>query len=111
VKLSLYIIGGVLLWLGVYGNLKSRGSAGYSPIPHSRADLVFQFCGLVGRVGLAGYAVAMVFVFKWWYLLAFAPVAGVAIGVLYSRLTPYGAGLAIICIPLGAALATIALVI
>ncbi len=110
-KLALYIVGGLLLWLGVYGYLKSRNFIGYSPIPGTPADLAFQLCGLLGRAGLLAYVVGMVIIFEWWYAPAFFVVAGVMVGVLYSRLAPYGAGLAIVCVPIGIAITVVAVLI
>jgi hypothetical protein len=109
VKLTLYIVGGVLLWLGVYGYLKTRGSVGLSPLPDTRTDLAYQLSGLLGRVAMMLYLVAMVFVFEWWYVIVFFVIGGVLTGVLYSRLAAVGAAVAIICVPLGIALAGIAL--
>ena len=110
-KLALYIAGGLVLWLGVYGYLKTRRSIGYSPIPDTPADLVYQLCGLLGQVGLLAYFVGMAIKFEWWYAPVFFVAAGLMVGVLYSRMAPYGAGLAILCVPVGTAIAIVAVLI
>lgn len=108
-KLAIYIIGGILLWGGIYGYLKTRGSVGFSPIPDTRADLFYQLAGLVGRIAMVAYLIGLIIVFPWWYALVFIAAGGLLTGVLFSRAATGGAAIAIVCVPLGILLAAIAL--
>jgi hypothetical protein len=110
-KLVIYLVAGLLLWLGVYGYLRTRGSAGGSPIPGTRSDLVYQICGLFGRIALFAYLVTMVIIFQWWVAIIFFVIGGLLTGVIYSRVEMGGggAGLAIIAVPLGIIVAVIGL--
>ena len=107
-KLGVYFVGGLLLWLGVYGYLKTRGTAGFSPIPGTPSDLIYQICGLLGQIALLAYLVTMAIIFQWWVAIIFLVVGGLLTGVIYSRVSA-SAGLAIIAVPLGIVVATIAI--
>jgi len=108
-RLAVYISGGILLWLGVYGYLKTRSSVGSSPIPGTRSDFAFQTCGLLGHVALLAYLITMLTVFKWWLVPAFTIAGGSLIAIIFSRLRAVGPGVAIVCVPFGVAVAAIAL--
>jgi hypothetical protein len=110
-KLAVYLLGGLLLWLGIYGYLKTRGSVAYSPTPDTPADLIYQICGLVGRIALLAYLVTMVIVFEWWIAIVFLVIGGLLTGAIYSRVATAGAALAIIAVPLGIIVAAIGLLL
>jgi hypothetical protein len=110
-KIMLYILGGIILWLGVYAYLKTRNSMGLSPIPGTRANLLYQASGLLGHVAMLAYLITMVIVFKWWLVPVFFVAGGLLTGIIYGRLETAGAGLAIICVPLGIVLAVIGLAV
>jgi hypothetical protein len=60
---------------------------------------------------MLAYFVAMAIAFEWWYVPVFFVVASVLVGVLYSKLALHGAGLAIMCVPVGIAIAVVAVLI
>jgi hypothetical protein len=110
-KLAVYLVGGLVLWLGIYGYLKTRGSVGLSPIPDTATDLAYQICGLAGRIAMLAYLVVMLIIFEWWVAVVFFVVGGLVTGVLYSRVATAGAALAIIAVPLGIVVAAIGLLL
>ena len=108
-RLGVYLVGGLLLWLGVYGYMKTRGSIGFSPIPGTPADRIYQTCGKLGQIALLAYFVAMVIIFQWWIAIIFLVVGGILTGILYSRVGIFGAGLSIFVVPLGIVVSAIAI--
>lgn len=110
-KLTVYIAAGILLYLGVYGYLKTRGSIGFSPMPGTTADFAYHASGLFGHLALIAYLVGMVIIFHWWLAILFFVIGGLLTGAIYSRLAPYGAGLAVICVPLGIVVAGVSLLL
>jgi hypothetical protein len=108
-KLGVYLIGGFLLWLGYYGYSKTRGTVGFSPIPGTPADRIYQISGSLGLIALIAYFVTMVIVFQWWIAIIFFVVGGFLTGVIYARLGMLTSGLVIIVVPLGIVVASIAI--
>jgi hypothetical protein len=106
----LYLAGGVIMWLGIYGYLKTRGAIGSNPVPGS--DLIYHVCGRwIGPLASLVYIVGMVMLFDWWLAIVFVVVGGLSTGILYSKLAPYGASVAITCVPVGIAVATASLLL
>lgn len=110
-KLTLYIVGGLLLWLGGYGYLKTRNSLGMRPLPGSAASTAYAICGGAAQLLSIPYLVTMAMVFEWWIALLFFVFGSLATGILYSKLVAGGAGLPLIGVPLGIVLAAIGLAI
>lgn len=58
---------------------------------------------------MIAYVIALVLVFKWWYAPMFFVIGGLLTGVIFTAARSGGAAMAVVCVPLGIVLATIAL--
>lgn len=110
-KITLYIAGGLLMWLGAYGYMKTKNSIGMRPIEGTAVSAAYALLGGLGQFLVIPYLVVLGYQFEWWLAPLFLVVGGLLTGVLYSTLIVAGAALPLIGVPLGLALCAAALIL
>lgn len=71
---ELYLLGGVIIFIGNYGYIKTKDSIGMRPTGF--AEKLYSFNGFIGSLVAIPYLIGMGVLFEWWYPIVFMIVNG-----------------------------------
>lgn len=82
-----YLMGGYILWVASYGNLKFKKSAAMRPV--GILDKLLELSGSLGSLLFIPHMIGMAFIFQWWYPFAYLVGGALLFSVIFrSSLWP-----------------------